>query len=119
MQDSLRRNITRRGYESDDTRDDAFRKVIRSIPEGKVSTYGRVAEAAGYPLHHRSVARLLRKDTLTSLPWQRVVGSQGEFRLKGEFADEQRYRLTAEGVEVRNARVDLDRFQHVMAVWEI
>ncbi len=115
----LKRNVTRRGYEADEARDDAFRHIIRSIPKGTVSTYGRVAEAAGYPLHHRSVARLLRKDTLTSLPWQRVVGSQGEFRLKGEFAAEQRFRLKAEGVEVGKDRVDLERFQHHIAGWEI
>ena len=76
----VKRNITKPGYREDDQRDDAFRQIIRSIPKGKVSTYARVAEAAGYPLYHRAVARLLRKDTLTSLPWQRIVGSGGEIR---------------------------------------
>ena len=33
-----------------DQRDTAFRKAIRSIPKGKVATYGQVAAAAGYPL---------------------------------------------------------------------
>ena len=43
----------------------AFRRIILSIPAGKVSTYGRVAAAAGYPLYHRAVARLLRTDPPT------------------------------------------------------
>jgi methylated-DNA-protein-cysteine methyltransferase-like protein len=30
-------------------RDEAFAKAIRSIPKGKVATYGQVAAAAGYP----------------------------------------------------------------------
>jgi len=119
LHEKVKRNVTKRGYQEDAARDDAFRRIVRSIPAGRVSTYARVAEAAGYPLHHRSVARLLRKDTLTALPWQRVVGSRGELRLKGEFAAEQKFRLLAEGVEVGEERVDLDRFQHALAVWEI
>jgi methylated-DNA-protein-cysteine methyltransferase-like protein len=116
---SIKRNITKCGYCTDDERDDAFRQIIRSIPKGKVSTYARVAEAAGYPLYHRAVARLLRKDTLTSLPWQRVVGSGGEIRLKGEFAEEQRFRLRKEGVRFQGERVNMSLYQHHLRVWDI
>lgn len=114
----VRRNITKRGYTRDDERDDAFRQIIRSIPRGRVSTYARVAEAAGYPLHHRSVARLLRKDTLTSLPWQRIVGSGGEIRLKGEFAEEQRLRLRMEGIRFHGERVNMGSYQHELRSWD-
>ena len=55
-------------------RDAAFRRIIRSVPKGKVSTYGKVAAAAGYPLYHRAVASLLQKEALHSVPWQRIVG---------------------------------------------
>jgi len=34
--------------------------MILSIPPGKVSTYGGVAAAAGYPRYHRAVAWVLR-----------------------------------------------------------
>jgi methylated-DNA-protein-cysteine methyltransferase-like protein len=115
----VKRNITKRGYARDDERDDAFRQIIRSIPRGRVSTYARVAEAAGYPLYHRSVARLLRKDTLTALPWQRVVGSGGEIRLKGEFAEEQRLRLMMEGVRFQGERVNMGIYQHELRSWEV
>ena len=64
-----------------DARDEAFRKAIRSIPKGKVATYGQVAAAAGYPLYHRHVAQLLQKSGGT-LPWQRVVGAGGAIKLK-------------------------------------
>jgi methylated-DNA-protein-cysteine methyltransferase-like protein len=46
----LRRRIMLDGLRSNGERDRAFRRVILSIPPGKVSTYGRVAAAAGYPL---------------------------------------------------------------------
>lgn len=115
----IRRNITKLGYLDNEERDAAFRKVIRSIPKGKVSTYGRVAEAAGYPLYHRAVARLLRKETLTALPWQRIVGSGGEIRLKGEFADEQKLRLKMEGVRFEGERVNMKTYQHHLRSWEV
>jgi methylated-DNA-protein-cysteine methyltransferase related protein len=57
--------------------------MILSIPPGRVSTYGGVAAAAGYPRYHRAVARLLRTDPVDQLPWHRVVGAGGEIRLRG------------------------------------
>lgn len=95
----------------------AFRKAIRQIPKGKVATYGQVAAAAGYPLHHRQVAQLLRAGG-HGLPWQRVLGAGGEIRLRGEPAFEQRLRLEMEGVRFHGKRVDLERHQHVFRPWE-
>jgi methylated-DNA-protein-cysteine methyltransferase-like protein len=116
--DHLKRNITKLGYLNNRERDAAFRKVIWSIPQGKVSTYARVAEAAGYPLYHRAVGRLLRKETMTALPWQRIVGSGGEIRLKGEFADEQRLRLRMEGIRFEGERINMNTYQHLLRSWE-
>jgi methylated-DNA-protein-cysteine methyltransferase-like protein len=99
------------------TRDEAFRKAIRSIPKGKVATYGQVAAAAGYPLYHRHVAQLLQRSGGT-LPWQRVVGSGGEIKLKYEAALEQRTRLEMEGVRFRGKRVDMAEHQHKFRTWE-
>src|ERR1700761_4406020 len=82
---------------SDGERDRAFRRMILSIPPGKVSTYGKVAAAAGYPLYHRAVARLLRTDPVDQLPWHRVVGASGEIKLRGAAAREQKARLQLEG----------------------
>src|SRR4249919_1337533 len=84
-------------------RDEAFRKAIRTIPKGKVATYGQVAAAAGYPLYHRHVAAMLRKSHRT-LPWQRVVGAGGEIKLKFEAGMEQRMRLEMEGVRFHGKR---------------
>ena len=64
-------------------RDLAFRHMIFSIPPGRVSTYGRVATAAGYPRYHRAVARLLRTDPVDQLPWHRVVGAGQKVVLEG------------------------------------
>jgi methylated-DNA-protein-cysteine methyltransferase related protein len=79
--------------------------VIRGIPRGKVSTYGAIARAAGLPGAARQVAAILRRGF--GLPWQRVLGSGGEIKLRGDSAIEQRLRLEAEGVRFRGRRVDM------------
>jgi len=96
----------------------AFRKVIRQIPRGKVATYGQVAAAAGYPLYHRQVAQLLRGSG-DRLPWQRVVGSGGQLKLRGPMALEQRLRLEFEGVRFRGKRVDMEACQFQFRTWEL
>lgn len=98
-------------------RDRAIRKVVRLIPRGKVATYGQVAAAAGYPLYHRQVVQLLRRDG-DALPWQRVLGAGGEIKLRLEAGLEQRARLTAEGVTFRGKRVDMAKHQHRFAGWD-
>jgi methylated-DNA-protein-cysteine methyltransferase related protein len=113
-----RRRILRDGARANELRDDAFRRIILSIPAGKVSTYGRVAAAAGYPLYHRAVARLLRTDPPDQLPWHRVLGAGGEIKLRHESAKEQRARLKMEGVKFRGKRVDMERFEHAIRSWE-
>ena len=79
--------------------------AIRRIPQGKVSTYGAVARAAGLPGAARQVAKVLHRGF--GLPWQRVLGAGGEIKLCGDSAMEQRLRLEAEGVRFRGRRVDM------------
>jgi methylated-DNA-protein-cysteine methyltransferase related protein len=80
-------------------------RTIRAIPRGKVSTYGGIAKAAGFPGAARQVARVLRRSY--GLPWQRVLGAGGQIKLTGDSAIEQRLRLEAEGVRFRGRKVDM------------
>jgi methylated-DNA-protein-cysteine methyltransferase related protein len=113
-----KRKILRDGARANELRDTSFRRIILSIPAGKVSTYGQVAAAAGYPLYHRAVARLLRTDPPDHLPWHRVLGAGGEIKLRGDAATEQRARLRMEGVKFRGKRVDMERFAYTLRAWE-
>jgi methylated-DNA-protein-cysteine methyltransferase-like protein len=79
--------------------------VIQRIPQGKVSTYGAIARAAGLAGAARQVAQVLHRGF--GLPWQRVLGAGGEIKLRGDSAIEQRLRLEAEGVRFRGRRVDM------------
>lgn len=108
--------VTRRAHPSL-ARDQAMRRVILHIPAGFVSSYAKVAAAAGYPGYHRQAAQLLRRDGL-DLPWQRVVGAGGEIKTRFVHGDTQRRLLEAEGVRFRGERVDMERFECELRPWE-
>ena len=85
--------------------------VVRRIPIGHVSTYGRIAVAArangprqvGYALHSLGGG--------TSVPWHRVVSATGGISVRGATAITQELKLDAEGVVVgAGGRIDLGRF---------
>ena len=74
-------------------------ECIKSIPEGKVASYGKIASLAGYPGGARQVVRIL--STLSekeSLPWHRIVKKNGIIALTGIGAREQMILLEREGV---------------------
>ncbi len=83
--------------------------AIRKIPRGRVSTYGAVARAAGYPGAARQVVGALRRSV--GLPWHRVLGAGGQIKLTGESGLEQRFRLQSEGVIFRGRRVDMKKHE--------
>ena len=85
-----------------------LRRTVSRIPKGKVSTYGDVARAAGFPGAARQVAWALHNSSV-GIPWHRVVGSGGHIRLPGHAGFEQRTRLESEGVAFRGSRVDMAR----------
>ena len=90
-----------------------IRDTIRKIPKGKVSTYGEVARAAGFPGCARQVVWALRG--ARALPWHRVVGAGGKISLPGENGLEQRLRLELEGVAFHGSRVWMEKHQHRFA----
>lgn len=88
--------------------------VVRRIPEGRVATYGQVAELAGLAGHARQVGYALHalRDG-ARVPWHRVINAKGEISQRSEPGCEplQRVMLEDEGVvfDLRG-RVDLKRF---------
>lgn len=89
-------------------------EVVRKIPLGRVSTYGRVAEVAGLPGHARLVGYALHAlPDRSDVPWHRVVNHMGRIsaRKRSSWGVEQRRRLRSEGVEFDlRGRVDLARY---------
>jgi methylated-DNA-protein-cysteine methyltransferase related protein len=95
------------------TMDSRILAAIRKIPRGKVTTYGAIARAAGFPKAPRRVAWILHRSV--DLPWQRILGAGGEIKLRGDSAREQRFRLEMEGVSFRGRRVDMKKHEFKFA----
>ena len=88
-------------------------EAVKKIPYGHVATYGQVAEAAGDRKMARAVGNALHNNPDPgNIPCFRVVNSKGE--LSGEFAfggaGVQAKLLAAEGVEVKDGKVDLKKY---------
>jgi len=91
-------------------------RIIKSIPSGKVASYGRIAALAGNARAARQVAWILHSSSeKEGLPWHRVISGRGRISLKrGCGFEEQRKRLQAEGVKVsRLGAVSLKKY-----LWE-
>jgi len=75
-------------------------RIVQSIPEGKVMTYGGIAYAAGSPRGARQVVRILHSMSgKYKLPWHRVVNAKGMISLaEDEFRSLQKLQLLGEGV---------------------
>ena len=76
--------------------------VLMSLGEGEVTTYGDVADVAGYPKHSRLVGHLLAV-THEEVPWWRVVNAAGVLRAHDTRL--QTRLLAEEDVVVREGRV--------------
>ncbi|MCP4425374.1 MAG: MGMT family protein [Chloroflexi bacterium] len=97
--------------------------VVRRIPRGKVTSYGRIAQMLGRPRAARAVGYALNalKDkqddpAYANIPWQRVINSQGRISIvnREHSVNRQAELLRAEGVGVsRELRVNLDVY-----LWE-
>jgi len=88
-------------------------KLIKSIPRGRVSSYGRIAAMAGDARQARQVAWILHSSSeKQGLPWHRVIGSRGRISLPpSKGGREQRRRLEEEGVRVGSGGVvDLRKY---------
>lgn len=88
-------------------------EIIKSIPEGKVQTYGGISKLAGHPNGARQVVRIL--STLSgkhNLPWHRVINSKGELPvLNAEMFAEQKILLEKEKVKVtKEGKIDLKKY---------
>lgn len=74
-------------------------EIARLIPKGRVTTYGAIAKAVGYPNHARQVGHAM-SGCPKDVPAHRVLASSGILRVE-DFKG----KLEAEGIEIVNMRV--------------
>lgn len=101
--------------QSANTQDDFFQRVyaiVRTIPFGRVTTYGHIAEALGAKRSARIVGWAMNSaHTLMDVPAHRVINRNGELTGKMHFSTPTLMRelLEAEGVEFIGDAVHLEK----------
>jgi methylated-DNA-protein-cysteine methyltransferase-like protein len=79
-------------------------KLALSIPKGRVSTYGRIARAAGAgPMASQSITSILGKASETGdhkIPWHRIVYADGRVWTDSKHKAERLKLYKKEGIEV-------------------
>src|SRR6266516_1111835 len=86
--------------------------LVRACPVGRVTTYGALAKAVGYPRGARMVGWIMN-ETPEGVPAQRVINSKGELSGSWAFGQKGRMRklLENEGVVFsEDERVDIKRY---------
>ena len=94
-----------------DYRERVFR-IVRSIPRGRVMTYGQIAEILGEGYTPRTVGFVMHSSN-DKTPWHRVVNAQGGCSTRGIVLphDKQQRMLEAEGVNFNErGRCELQEF---------
>ncbi len=74
-------------------------EITKLIPKGRVSTYGAIAKAMGFPNHSRHVGFAMG-NCPKEVPAHRVISSSGKLSVP-EFQS----RLEKEGVLIKNGRI--------------
>jgi len=88
--------------------------LVRACPKSKVTTYGWIGSAVGYPRGARMVGWIMNETPKgASVPAHRVINSKGELSGSWAFGQKGRMRelLEAEGIVFNEAgRVDMKRY---------
>ncbi|MDM5315169.1 MGMT family protein [Fictibacillus sp. b24] len=89
--------------------------IIKSIPRGKVMSYGQIARVAGNPRSARQVVRILHSMSKKyNLPWHRVVNVKGEISMEDEeFFMTQKTLLEQEGIVFKGEnKVVMEKYRY-------
>lgn len=112
--DQVIENMIEQSYELvSDSPTKCIYEAVKKIPRGKVATYRQVAALAGNEKMARAVGNALHRNPEPGvIPCHRVVNAKGEladaFAFGGEQVQEKL--LQAEGVEVKNGKVNLQQY---------
>ena len=89
--------------------------LLKTIPKGKVTTYGDIAKALSCPRASRIVGYALHSNPdPENIPCYKVVNREGFLTPAFAFGgiEMQQALLESEGIEVIGGKVDLDKYRH-------
>jgi methylated-DNA-protein-cysteine methyltransferase related protein len=87
-------------------------RIVRSIPRGRVMTYGQIAEILGEGYTPRTIGFVMHASD-DNTPWHRVINAQGGCSTRGIALphDKQQRMLEAEGVSFNeHGRCELQKY---------
>ncbi len=91
--------------------------IVKRIPEGNVTSYGKIGRMAGCSARQVGYA-MAATPADDDIPWHRVINSKGEIsaRKEGDSDHLQRLMLMDEGVRFDpNDRIDFEQFGWIEA----
>ena len=87
----------------------AVYEIVKLIPQGRVTSYGAIAKAIGFPNLSRMVGRIMSQcdSEINHIPAHRVVNNSGILSAKDAFGvpGKMQQLLESEGVMVINDRI--------------
>ena len=89
-------------------------RIVRSIPRGRVATYGQVARLVGKPQAARMVGwAMASSQPADRVPWHRVVGAGGRLIIAKSihYTQIQKQLLQQEGVSFQGQRIVMSQCQ--------
>lgn len=97
--------------------EEAVLRVVRTIPKGKVMSYGQIARYIGAPKAAREVGWSMHTLGGTpDFPWWRVLNSKGKISLKEDWDNSpqtQQSLLESEGITfVSNLTIDIEKYRY-------
>ncbi len=96
-----------RGLEIVDSFREKFYSLVSQIPEGRVTTYGALAEALGNQIASRAVGTMLNQNPRApEVPCHRVVRSNGGLGGYAKGKEKKKELLREEGVTVQNGEIE-------------
>jgi methylated-DNA-[protein]-cysteine S-methyltransferase len=90
--------------------------MLKDIPKGKVTTYGALARAA--KSSPRAVGQIMRRNPWPeTCPCYKVIKSDGTIggfdgQVRGKKISDKIAKLRGDGIEIKDGKIDLDRFLH-------
>lgn len=87
-------------------------EIVKSIPYGRVTTYGEIAKVCGLRSSARMVGWLLSRNANLNLPFHRVVNRNGALTGKYHFETPTLMMelLMSEGITFNQGNVELEKF---------
>jgi methylated-DNA-protein-cysteine methyltransferase-like protein len=90
---------------------DPVYRLVKTIPRGRVTTYGLLARALKIRGGARTVGHAMAATPSgRGIPWHRVVAAGGKLIIREPIGSKQRRLLESEGVPTHNGRIDFSTY---------